>query len=373
MANNVSTEGLNGVALEIANNINSLKNSINNLKENNNNIKIECEKLKDYNNQRVSGSSSLEKKYEVVDNLPQYKHTIETYKIWQIEGQEGLEETCITLEQQLEDLNDSLYLFKLESNDIELIADTIDSYIVSIQEELGEDIDQTALASAFGTLSTGIAFNSYNASTGNFVSTKHLLEEYWTDKALKFVKNADGTYTIYQKDENGKEIAMGYTTALTAALYMKNLKNSINTHNNNNNNSNLRYEQAPKTITTDQLNENVKKEIMEYAKVDTDITASDFAKEEAYNKLSNEAKDLVDGNTKVLNIENDFKEIVDKGKNLVIPDDKTLYVNGRPVDSKILIYDKETSKYRNKDVALTDPDDYFGYTKEDLYENSELK
>ena len=225
MTNNISTEGLNGIALEIVNIINSLNNSIDNTKERNDHIKVECEKLKYYDNQKVSGSTSIKKQYfESGENKGEYKNTLVTYKIWQIEGQEELGESCRNLEQQLEEARESLSLLKLETEDIELIADTIDNYIMSIQEELGENIDTTILASSFGTLSSAIAFDSYSASTGNFISPEHILTEYWTDKALRFKKNPDGTYTIYQKDDNGNEVAMGHTTALAAALYMKKIK-----------------------------------------------------------------------------------------------------------------------------------------------------
>ena len=323
MTNNISTEGLNGIALEIVNTINSLNSSIDNIKECSYNVKVECEKLKYYNKQKVSGSTSIEKQYfESGKNKGDYKNTLVTYKVWQIEGQEELGESCRSLEQQLEEAKESISLLKLETEDIELIADTIDNYIMSIQEELGENIDTSILASAFGTLSSTIAFNSYNASTGNFVDTKQILSEYWTDKALHFKRNPDGTYTIYQKDENGNEVAMGYTTAITAAIYMKNLKENVNN-----------TKQSKTTIS--------------------ESTTSSKEKISATNPLS------------TFDVEEDFISAIDNEENITIPDNVDLYVNGKPVYSKSLFYDKESGKYRNQ--GSTYINDNVGYTKEDLY------
>ena len=224
MQNNVNVDELNGVALEIAKSIQQLNQSISDFKETSNSIKGQCETLNGYNGQKVAGTTTKEQVYDDKG----YSSTIETYKIWDIEGQVPLESDCNTLEQELDDMEESISNLKLEASDLELIADTIEGYIKSIQDELGEDIDPSILAGAFGVLEGGIAYDSYSAGTGNFISSKHILSEYWTDKTLRFERNSNGTYTIYQKDKNGKEVVMGYTTALTAALYMKELKNKVN-------------------------------------------------------------------------------------------------------------------------------------------------
>ena len=223
MQSNVNVDELNGVALEIAKSIQQLNQSISDFKETSNSIKGQCETLNGYNGQKVAGTTTKEQVYDDKG----YSSTIETYKIWDIEGQVPLESDCNTLEQELDDMEESISNLKLEASDLELIADTIEGYIKSIQDELGEDIDPSILAGAFGVLEGGIAYDSYSAGTGNFISSKHILSEYWTDKTLRFERKSNGTYTIYQKDENGKEVAMGYTTALTAALYMKELKNKV--------------------------------------------------------------------------------------------------------------------------------------------------
>ena len=226
MQNNVNVEELNGVALEIAKSIQALNQSISDFKETSNSIKGQCETLNGYNGQKVAGTTTKEQVYDDKG----YSSTIETYKIWDIEGQVPLESDCNTLEQELDDMEESISNLKLEASDLELIADTIEGYIKSIQDELGEDIDPSILAGAFGVLEGGIAYDSYSAGTGNFISAKHILSEYWTDKTLRFERNSNGTYTIYQKDANGKEVVMGYTTAVTAAVYMKVVKNKVNSN-----------------------------------------------------------------------------------------------------------------------------------------------
>lgn len=346
MTNNISTEGLNGIALEIVNIINSLNNSIDNIKERNDHIKIECEKLKYYDNQKVSGSTSIKKQYfESGENKGEYKNTLVTYKIWQIEGQEELGESCRNLEQQLEEARGSLSLLKLETEDIESIADTIDNYIMSIQEELGENIDTTILASSFGTLSSAIAFDSYSASTGNFISPEHILTEYWTDKALRFKKNPDGTYTIYQKDDNGNEVAMGHTTALTAALYMKNLKENVN----NTKSSNAKISE-PKTkyTTSNKVSDKAKKEIQEYANADI-LDKGD--KEQVYNNMSDEAKAIIDEKTVILSPTDNIEAIVDREMDIVIPEKANVKINGSKIidaGGTIFKYDSQEGVYKKE-------------------------
>lgn len=358
MTNNVSTEGLNGIALEIVNTINSLNSSIDNIKECSNNIKVECEKLKYYDKQRVSGSTSIQKQYfESGENKGEYKNTLVTYKIWQIEGQEELGENCRTLEQQLEEAKESISLLKLETEDIELIADTIDNYIMSIQEELGENIDTSILASAFGTLSSTIAFDSYNASTGNFVSTKHLLTEYWTDKTLRFAKNNNGTYTIYQKDENGNEVAMGYTTAITAALYMKDLNSKLNVKDEpvstttQKNDGTVLKQSDTKYTTSNKVSEETQKEIMQYT--DADILGTED-KQEVYNNMSEEAKAIIDGKTVVLSPTKDLDTIIDKELDIVIPENAKIKINNSSIiggGGMVFKYDAEQGVYRPENSA----------------------
>lgn len=358
MTNNVSTEGLNGIALEIVNTINSLNSSIDNIKECSDNIKVECEKLKYYDKQRVSGSTSIQKQYfESGENKGEYKNTLVTYKIWQIEGQEELGENCRTLEQQLEEAKESISLLKLETEDIELIADTIDNYIMSIQEELGENIDTSILASAFGTLSSTIAFDSYNASTGNFVSTKHLLTEYWTDKTLRFAKNDNGTYTIYQKDENGNEVAMGYTTAITAALYMKDLNSKLNVKDEpvstttQKNDGTVLKQSDTKYTTSNKVSEETQKEIMQYT--DADILGTED-KQEVYNNMSEEAKAIIDGKTVVLSPTKDLDTIIDKELDIVIPENANIKINNSSIiggGGMVFKYDAEQGVYRPENSA----------------------
>ena len=374
MTNNISTEGLNGIALEIVNTINSLNSSIDNIKECSDNIKVECEKLKYYNKQKVSGSTSLKKQYfESGENKGEYKNTLVTYKIWQIEGQEELGENCRNLEQQLEEAKESISLLKLETEDIELIADTIDNYIMSIQEELGENIDTSILASAFGTLSSTIAFNSYNASTGNFVDTKQILSEYWTDKALHFKRNPDGTYTIYQKDENGNEVAMGYTTAITAALYMKELKSeSTKLTNAGSKSKNIKITDKDGNVlyegTTGKAPDNSNQDIKITDK-DGNVLYENNGKDtsSSTNASSQTSKEKISATNPLstFDVEEDFISAIDNEENITIPDNVDLYVNGKPVYSKSLFYDKESGKYRNQ--GSTYINDNVGYTKEDLY------
>lgn len=354
MQSNVNTKELNGIALEIAKNIESLNNSIASFKDATANITNQCETLNGYNGQRVAGSTTIDKKY---NEEGEYYRTVETYQTWQIEGQNELESNCNNLENQLDSIDESLSSLKLETSDLELIADTIDGYIQQIQEKLGENIDTSILASAFGTLSAGIAFDSYSANTGNFVSPNHILTEYWTDKSLHFEKNADGSYTIYQKDDNGNEVAMGYTTALTAALYMKDLNSKLNvkdepvsTTTPKNDGTVLKQSDTEYT-TSNKISTETQKEIMQYA--DADILGTED-KQEVYNNMSEEAKAIIDGKTVVLSPTKDLDKIIDKELDIVIPENANIRINNSSIiggGGMVFKYDSEQGVYRPENSA----------------------
>ncbi len=349
MTKNVSTEGLRGLSLEIANNINSLNNSIDTFKDYNIKIRNDCKRLSEYNGSKVSGSSRFEK---VNNKQGDYQHTLEKYEVWQIEGQEEVESNCNNLEKGLEDIENSISSLKLETSDMDLIADTIDGYIKSVEAELGENIDTSTLASAFGVLSSSIAFNSYNASTNNFVDTKQILSDYWTDGTLHFEKNADGTYTIYQ-NENGNRVAMGYTTALTAALYMKNLKDKVNTvptSEPTKNTGETINESKTKYVTSNEVSNNVKEEIKQYANADILEKGN---KDAIYNNMSNEAKDIIDGKTVILNPDKDLTTIIDKEMDIVIPENSSAKINGSTIiggGGTTFVYDSNAGAYRLEGV-----------------------
>lgn len=356
MASNVNTKELSGLALEIAQNIESINNSISEFKECTKNITTQCETLNSYNGKRVAGTFETYKEYyETGENAGEYKRTVEKYSTWVINGQDELESNSDNLEQILDDIEESISDLKLETSDIELIAETIEGYILQLQEDLGENIDTSILASAFGTLSTGIAYDSYSASNGNFVSTNHLLTEYWTDKTLRFEKNSDGTYTIYQKDDDGNEVAMGYTTALTATLYLKNLNGLVNGNNKSATTDNTTESTADKgdgTVisssntkytTTNKISDETKQEIMEY----TDADNSD--KEEIYNNMSSEAKSIIDGETVVLNPTDNLETILDKKMDIVIPENAKVSINGSSivgVSGSVFKYDSDSGTYK---------------------------
>lgn len=227
MGNNVSTNTLTGLAGEIQNAVNQLKQEVAVVRESTASIKAQCETLNSYNNQQVTGSARTEKKYKKGRNdKTVLDKTIVRRERWEITGQEEILGDCNNIENELASLEDSLALLTSEATNIELVSEVIESYIQSIQTELGENIDSKVLNSAFATLGASIAYNAADAANGNYISKDKILDEYWNSSVLRFERQANGSYLIYKKDENGTEVAMGFTSALTATTYLTQVKQS---------------------------------------------------------------------------------------------------------------------------------------------------
>ena len=232
MPKNVSTTQLTGLALEIQQALSSLKKDTENITDILNNIKLQCYTLDLYNGTKVAGSTR-NNQVSYQDGKETKTYTMKHWATWKIEGQNELRSQCSSLESQVDEVESTISKLNLEAEDIQVIADTIDTYIQTMQEDLGENISTEALATSFGALSGKIAYDGASANNNNFISEDKILTEYWTDKTLRFEKQADGSYIMYQKDENGKEVAMGYTTALVAAKYMQTLNKTVKKENSN--------------------------------------------------------------------------------------------------------------------------------------------
>ena len=245
---------------------------------------------------------------------------------------------------------------EVDTEIVEVVPDTYQNVIVSTQEELGNSDNLEQLSSAFTTLLgengiSKIASSAEAAANGNFIESANIQASYWTDKPLKFELQENGSYLILQLNEDGNYTAMGYTTAESATEYLNGLRNIVDSNENQTlDTDNSDQPSFNKTdtyyITSNQLNDTVRKEIMEYA--DADIMDKGN-KEEIYNTMSEQAKAIIDGKIKVLTPTENLKEIVDREMDIVIPENARVkigddYIIG--IEGKTLKYDQEDNVYK---------------------------
>ena len=252
------------------------------------------------------------------------------------------------------------------------IEDSIES-IVTLSEKMQQTIE---IYKRTEELLCNIAADSFQAKDGKFYARSAVLGKYWGDSSgLEFTYNeATGTYLI---SEGG--VAMGYITASALASYLgiaesdlkksdgtiiekwstddmklptesKSDTNTTNeTEKENTSEHQLRISKGPTKVLPTEVPESVNKEILDYAKIETDITKSDYEKTEAYNGLSEEAKAFVDGEKAVKTME----EMVDARDPIHVAKGKHIYINGDRIlgTDMTFYYDKETGLYRTKTSA----------------------
>ena len=116
----------------------------------------------------------------------------------------------------------------------------------------------------------------------------------------------------------------------------------------------LRQSTTPRKVSATEVSKSVNKEILDYAKIETDITKSDYEKTKAYNSLSEEAKSFVDGEKVVRSLDNStMEEMVDARDPIHVENGKHIYINGDKIIGTDITfyYDKETGLYRTKTSA----------------------
>lgn len=239
---------------------------------------------------------------------------------------------------------------------VEVIPDLYQNVIIATQEELGNSANLEQLSNAFTTLLgengiSKIASSAEAAANSNFIESANIQTSYWTDKPLKFELQENGSYLILQLNEDGNYTAMGYTTAEAATEYLNGLRNIVDS--NGDKNLNIDNSEQPsfnKTdtyyITSNQLNDTVRKEIMEYA--DADIMDKGN-KEEIYNNMSEQAKAIIDGKIKVLTPTENLEEILDREMDIVIPENAHVKIDGDYIvglEGETLKYDQEDKVYK---------------------------
>ncbi len=393
---NVSSNGIRGCAAEIDNVISITQSTADKTQEVCNEISSANEILQSYDNAIVKGSHGFIKKYSKVNDQNGWVDK-EYVNRWKITGLDT-SGTVNTLNEMANEVSNIVSTVKSEVASIEEIATAIDGYIGSINAKLSDldirSITPEILANAYlaigkdGVAKTNLATNGEDINNRNFIDYNDIKDNGLSNTRLTFVLQDDGSYRVYS---NGKETEF-YTTGLAAAFYQKTLKrevqktyssksennqtnlsksgnNQINSQENNSNK--MKIKDGSNIVNADDVSNSVKEEIAEYSRVCGNSSSSDSQKVAAYNKLSSEAKSIVDGETTVFsgkstsqytstgnqassnttttnNATSDYSYIIDNKQDIVVPKGKNLYVNEEKLtgDDYTLKYDTDTNKYR---------------------------
>lgn len=411
--NNVSIEGINSGANELIATIASCKASISKIKSEVESITSLASEINDYNGKLVTGSHKPVAQYNTrVENgieKKSYSHTVHHWQEWKITGATDVIATKDQLISELSEIENSLDSLSVEVNNLYGSAEVIDKYITTIQNDLdnGKGLTQEQLkVNFYSSLRRKISFTDEDASNGQFISKDKILSDYWIDKSLKFEKQENGSYAIYQENDVGNMVLMGYTSASGALSYMssvdrclsknkKEISNYSNTDSSNTSKtetsvsnysdsyskdvvqkandkakiSNTSFEQSDNTkIASYEVSKDVKNEIAKYTKTVTTSRDKNM-QAQAYSELSDYAKKIVDGK---ITVDDSMNFLVENGKDIVVPEGKNLYINGKKIigDNMTFKYDTNTGKYRS--VMSNGELSHGGYSKIEM-DTGEIK
>ena len=179
----------------------------------------------------ANGKDASEKHYnkfiqKITGNTGEEK-TVKIWDTWVVKGYSDLKEKISqikTIKSTIIELMEGLDLDTVEG---EYSLELIGQYNLSIDALLaaGIEIPPELLQKIFleTELSNKITSDEYRADNEDWDGIKDKNIQYWTDKPLKFVKDPNnlGTnaYLVYQQDENGNWIGMGFTDEKTVLTY----------------------------------------------------------------------------------------------------------------------------------------------------------
>lgn len=298
---------------------------------------------------------------------------------WVISVPNELQSASKNINARIEDLLEWIDRLNTEINNSEDIANYIETQV----NQLGQNLSTTDLAAVFGALSSSIALDEYKAASNKFVSISDGNLKYWTDKPLQFQWDSKtGSYLILK---NG--VAMGWTDKDSVINYVKNLEEcnnqltseatssvldnvssitnvgvtsavaaGVNSVINPEENLSYDIESNSKDVGTSYIKEetrrtvdisdtNIQQELKKYAMAKADKINTSKEKG-VYQSLSDDAKAIVDGNAIIIN--DTIQSKVDHRSDIVIPENKDLYINGSNENYSgcTFRYYEDTGKYQ---------------------------
>lgn len=215
------------------------------------------------------------------------------------------------------------------------ISSEIEEWIDDYQtQNTTTNLKQQTIKEAFTTLQNSIAVNAYDAKNGEWATINEKNIQYWTDNPLRFTRHEEtGAYLIEQQDENGNWIAMGYTNQNTVLNYLKKielLQSPESDLNKPPKQEEQKEEVQPKKINIEYVDakdipNEFQQEVMNY-RIKTTTRPSQTSFE--YQKLSETAKKIVDGEIVMKDFTYDYSEVLKNGGEFTIPKGKVLTIPG---------------------------------------------
>ena len=184
-------------------------------------------KLENYNGSLAEEHS--EKYQSQLVGTVNHKNIFDVWAIWKINGCNNIQSTINNLISKISNLDNSINELKLKSINADAAIAIMEKYNVGIEAILasGITLPQDLLDKSFATsqLAKNMATDEYKADNREWQSISDENIKWWTDKVLKFEKDPNhigsNAWLVWQQDENGEWIGMGFTDEKTALKYAK--------------------------------------------------------------------------------------------------------------------------------------------------------
>ncbi len=342
----VRTSGILGLSREVRSVVSILRTTAAKTSSNCSNI-VKCAATLDgYNNQIVAGSVVNTREYD-----GEYISTYKEYKKWIITTND-IASTANTLASLSEEVCDTVEKIFAEATNMDEIAVALEQYISSVEATLGDNISETALATAFGAIGmkgitkANVATSGEDVKKRNFIDfDKFMKDSNLSSSKLTFEKQEDGSYLI-KKD--GQSTGY-YTTGLAAAFYMKTLKRTIETEN-----------ATIATVPTREQMEQQKKESL-----DNTDDVLELEEVEPEDNITVPTREQMEQQKKT-----DTTSLIKNRQDIIVPNGEHLYINGKKTigTSMTFRFNADTGKYH----SITS-DGEFSQVSYTLYEMSQAE
>lgn len=185
----------------------------------------------------------------------------------------------------IDDLNNQINSLNKKIDDAINSNEIADNYQKAVEAGLLDELTTAEFSSLLDAFvnSDGkyeMAESEDRVVNGDYDGIKNENKQYWTDKPLRFrLDETTNTYVIEQQDDNGSWVGMKWVSRKMGDVYMANAMTYLN--------------KKKTQVSATEIKPSVRSEIVNFTKV------KDDKKQEAYYKLSPEARKIVDGDTKI--------------------------------------------------------------------------
>ena len=181
------------------------------------------------NNNGSLAENHIETYHSKLIGTVNHKDIFDEWAIWKINGCNNIQSTINNLISKISNLDNSINELKLKSINADAALAIMEKYNVGIEAILasGITLPQDLLDKSFASsqLATNMATDEYKADNENWQGISDENIKWWTDKVLKFEKDPNhigsNAWLVWQQDENGEWVGMGFTDEETALGYAK--------------------------------------------------------------------------------------------------------------------------------------------------------